>query len=134
MSLQRILDGGALPESMGMTADLYAQARQLRLAMEKEIEPVREVESRLKEHLINNLSKGDDTGAAGKKYRAQVVTKTVPKIADWVRFINWVKMNGRWDMLQKRLSDKAVKDAWEEGVDVHGIERFHAVDVSITKI
>lgn len=133
--IQRLLDGGPLPESLGAVVDAYAHTRQLRLAMEKEIDPVRELEGRLREHIVKNLSKGDDTGVAGKKYRAQIVVKTIPKIADFGVLASWIRKNDRFDMLQKRLSEKAVKDWWEqEDRPLPGVEKFHHHDVSVVKI
>lgn len=126
--------GGPLPSSIGRCADLYAEVRALRLAMDKEVAEVKKRESEIREHIIDNLSKSEDTGAAGLKYRAQIVSKTVPKIADWGVFTSWVRKNDRFDLLQKRTSDKAIADMWQEREDVPGIEKVNVPDVSITKI
>jgi len=126
--------GGPMPASIGLCADLYHDARELRLAMQKVVDDVKARESEIREHIINNLSKSDDTGAAGKRYRAQIVTKEKPSLKDWDAFTGFVVETGRFDLLQKRLSDKVVADLWEEGEQVPGVEKFKAVDVSITKI
>lgn len=123
-----------MPKSIGQCADLYSEVRALRLAMEKEVEEVKACESSVKQHIIDNLSKSDDTGAAGLKYRAQIVLKPTPRVADWPSFHGYVQKTGRFDLMQKRVSDTAVKDMWEAGEAVPGVERFNAVDVSITKI
>ena len=130
----KYVTGGKLPASIGLCADLYAETRQLRLAMEKVVKEVKEREAEVRDHIINNLSKSDDTGAAGKKYRAQIVVKAVPQLNSWEKFTQYVQENGRFDLMQKRLSDKAVTDIWEEGGDVPGVMKFNAVSVSITKI
>jgi hypothetical protein len=126
--------GAPLPASIGLCADLYAEVRELRLAMQKVVDDVKARESEVREHIIANLSKSDDTGAAGKRYRAQVVTKLKPALKDWTKFTDYVRMNGRFDLLQKRMNERAVLGMLEEGTSVPGVERFNAVDVSITKI
>jgi len=126
--------GAPVPNSIGLCADLYSEVRALRLAMDKEVEAVRKRESEIREHIIDTLSKSDDTGAAGKFYRAQIVTKTEPKLADWGVFTSWVRKNDRFDLLQKRLVPTAVKDMWEEREEIPGVERVLVPDVSITKI
>lgn len=126
--------GNDLPESVGLCADLYSEVREMRLAMQKHVDTVRARESEIKEYIIGNLSKSDDTGAAGKRYRAQITTKTVPSLKDWDAFTSYVAANNRWDLLHKRVSDKPIKDLWEEGYAVPGIDKFNAIDVSITKI
>ena len=126
--------GAPLPPSVGRCADLYHEVRELRLAMEKEVAEVEKREREIKEHIINSLSKSDDTGAAGLLYRAQIVMKVKPKIADWGVFTSWVRKNDRFDLLQKRVSDTAIADLWAEREGVPGIEKVNVPDVSITKI
>jgi uncharacterized protein YifN (PemK superfamily) len=130
-----MIKGSPLPSSPGRCADLYHDIRELRLAMEKEVTEVKARESEIKDHLISKLSTSDDTGAAGLKYRVQLVTKPLPKLADWPAFTAWVAANKRFDMLQHRLSDKAVMD-WNEQNNniVPGTERVVVKDVSVTKI
>ncbi|MCK9513688.1 MAG: hypothetical protein M0R28_21025 [Pigmentiphaga sp.] len=126
--------GAPMPRSIGLCADLYSEVRELRLAMQKHTDAVKERETEIREYIINNLSKSDDTGAAGKRYRAQIVRKVVPSVTDWTKLWDYVKKTGRFDLLQKRVSDTAVKDSWETGNEIPGVDRFHAVEVSITKL
>jgi len=134
-ALTRLDKGYALPPSIGRCADEYAEVRAIRLAMDKEVERVKARETELREHIIANLSKSSDTGAAGLRYRAQIVLKKTFKATDWPVFHSWIRKNDRFDMLQKRLSDTAVKDFIEtEGRDLPGIEVVNVPDVSITKV
>lgn len=131
---QEYKTGAPLPASIGLCADLYAEVRELRLAMQKHTDEMKARESEIREHIIDNLSKSDDTGAAGKRYRAQVVTKLKPALVDFNAYCNYVVQTLRFDLWQKRINERAVLDMLEEGESVPGIERFNAVDVSITKI
>jgi hypothetical protein len=126
--------GSPMPASIGMCADLYSEIRELRLAMQKMVDDVKARENEIKEHIIQELPKSNNTGAAGKRYRAQIVTKDVPTLKDWDAFTAFVVKSNRFDLLHKRVADKPVKDLWEAGESVPGIEKFKAVDVSITKI
>ena len=127
--------GAPLPDAVGRCADLYHEVRELRLAMEKEVEPIKKRESEIREHIIANLSKSADTGAAGLRYRAQIIVKEAVKVLDWSVLHSWIRKNDRFDMLQKRLSETAAKD-WlaEEGRPLPGTEVIKVPDVSITKI
>lgn len=126
--------GAPLPKSMGRCADLYSEVRALRLAMDKEVDAVKARETEIREHIINNLSKSDDTGAAGLKYRAQIVMKDVPRAADWTLLWAYIAKTNRFDLLQKRLGEKACTDMIEAGETPPGVELMHIPDVSITKI
>lgn len=136
--------GGPMPPSIGRCADLYHDIRDLRLAMDKEVSAIKARETEVKNHIIDSLSVSDDTGAAGLKFRAQLTTKSKPILSSasddlpsggWGVFCSWVRKNDRFDMLQKRLADKAVLDFYEEdGRLPPGIEKMTVKDVSITKV
>jgi len=130
--------GAPIPENMGAVADEFAQTRQFRLAMNKIVEPVEERESELRQHMIKHLEKsrdeGKDTGAAGKLYRVQIKDKEVPKVTDWKTFWAFIQKTGRFDLLQKRLSDKAIMDMVEADEMPDGIETILIPDVSVTKV
>jgi hypothetical protein len=136
--VDNLTKGAPLPKSIGLRADLYSDIRAVRLAMEKEVAAVKEREAEVRESIIEDLSKSDDTGAAGKRYRAQIVTKIVPKVAEgadgWPKLWAFIAKNNRFDLLQKRVGEKAVADMWEAGEMVPGIEKMRIPEVSITKI
>lgn len=129
-----ITRGDPIPKSVGRCADEYAEVRELRLAMQKEVDTVQKRESELREFIIENLSSGDDTGAAGLKYRAQIKIDIKPTVKDWDKVFDFIVENDRFDLLQKRVSDKAIKEIWGENETVPGIEKINVKTVSITKI
>lgn len=126
--------GDPLPKSIGLCADEYSSVRALRLAMEKIVEGVKARETEIQDYIISNLSAGSDTGASGLKYRAQIVKNDAVHITNWQEFTGYVLENDRFDLLQKRLSDKAALDLFADGVDVPGLEKMKVPKVSITKI
>lgn len=132
-----LLKGAPVPKSLGRCADLYHDVRELRLLMEKECEAIKARETEIQEHIIANLPKGD-TGASGLKYRAQVKSETKPQVSDekggWQAVGAYIAKNNRWDLLQKRLGEKAIQDLWDDGVDVPGVAKVHVPKLSITKI
>lgn len=124
------------PASLGACVDLYHEVKELRLQMEKQLAGgVKALENALKEHLIANLSKSDDTGIAGRRYRAQVVTARKVKVVEWGILHSWIRKNDRFDMLQKRLVDTAASD-WidQEKRILPGCEIINIPDLSVRKI
>lgn len=126
--------GQPVPQSIGLCADLYSEVRSLRLSMDKVVKQVADRENEIREHIISNLSKSDDTGAAGKKYRAQIVMKDVPKLEDWTALCKYIAKNDRFDLVQKRLGEKAALDMLEAGEAIPGVSKMKIPTVSITKI
>ena len=124
-----------MPRSIGACADLLHDVRELRLTMQKEVDEVAAREKEVREYIIDNLSKSDDTGAAGLRYRAQIKMKRAVKLVDWGVLCSWIRKNDRFDVLHKRLSESPVLEWCEENArPLPGTEVFNVPDVSITKI
>lgn len=130
----RFTVGSPLPASIGLCADAYHEVRELRLAMQKQVDDVQRREAEIREHIINTLSKSDDTGAAGLRYRAQIKMKVSYKAADWEKVWGFVQKTGRFDILQKRLGETAVADTYAAGETIPGVERVNVPELSVTKI
>lgn len=122
-----------LPKTMGACADLLYEIKNQRSLAQKVVDDLQAQESLVREHIINNLPKSD-TGASGKMARVSVTTKIVPRIDDWTKFYAHVKKTGEFELLQKRLSDAAVKERWDNKKKVPGVGEFQAVVVNLNKI
>jgi hypothetical protein len=122
------------PKALGACADKLFELRNKRLAEQKKVDEISAEESALKNHIIENLPKSEASGVAGKLARVTVVTKQIPQVKDWDAFYKYVKKTGSFDLMQKRLTDAAIKERWEAGKEVPGVEHFNAVSVSINKV
>ena len=122
------------PKQLGMCADLLYQIREKRLEKQKEVDAIETEEKALKEHIIQTLPKSEASGVAGKVARVTVVTKQIPQVKDWDTFYKHIKKTGDFDLLQRRLTDTAIKDRWENGKKIPGVESFNAVTVSLNKL
>lgn len=132
--------GFAIPPQLGLAADELKHVEDIAKQMQRETDRVKERVSELRQHLIVELGRmaeaGGDTGAVGRNYRVTLKTNRKPKIeADtgWDKFYSYVQANARFDLLQKRLSEKAITDLVDDGVQVPGIEFINLPDLSITK-
>ena len=123
-----------LPKTVGACADALYTTRQERLAEQKKIDELKDREAQLKEHLIATLPKSDATGAAGRVAKVQIKTKPVPQVEDWDAFYKHVKRTGSFELLQRRLAEEAVRERWDAGKKVPGVEVFNTVTVSVTKL
>jgi hypothetical protein len=122
------------PKTIGACADRLYQLRQKRLEQQKLVAAIEEEEKALKEHIIQTLPKSEATGASGKVANVKVVPKTVPQVKDYDKFYAYVAKNKRFDLLQRRLNDKAIQDMWDNKKQVPGIEPFQTSTVSCTKV
>lgn len=127
-----------LPKSMGASADLLYDVKQARLAADKYALAIKAEEVRITNHIIDNLDK-NSAGAAGKRYLAMVKRERRWKVNPerWENFYKWVAKKGRFDLLQKRLSDEAVREVMTtmpKSQQPPGVEPLDVVKVSLTKV
>lgn len=126
--------GAPLPKSLGACADAYHEVRSLRLAMEKEVDPIQAREAEIKAHIIDNLSVKEDTGAAGQHHRAQIKIEEQPTVEDWELLYDFVVEEDRFDLIGKSLGMKAAKEMHAAGEKIPGVGKITVKKLSITKI
>jgi hypothetical protein len=122
-----------LPKDDGEKADLLFNTKAARLAQQKIVDALDKQESAIENHFIDTVPKSKKGGVIGKQAVAEVYTKPVPIVEDWDKFYAHVARKKHWELLQKRLSEGAVKERWENHEVIPGVGVFHAVKVSITK-
>lgn len=126
-----------IPKSFGLCADRLFELKAAKAEAQKAVDAIEAEEKALKEHLIENLPKSQQSGASGRVANAKVVTKIVPSVADWDKLYEHVKKAkgfSGFSLFQRRLAEGAVKEVWEAGKAIPGVEKFNAVTVSLTKL
>lgn len=124
----------AVPKTLGECADAIYTLRQERLALEKQAETVKKKESLVREHIIAHLPKSEATGVAGKIACVTVVGKVIPQAQDWAKIHAYIKKHNAFDLLQRRLSDGAVQERWDNDKEIPGIISFNTVTLSVNKV
>ena len=111
---------------------LYAKRAQ-RLDVEKDVKKLKSEELALRVYIKQLLDKASLEGGRGQSASASIVHQTEPAAKDWLAIYAFIRENDAFDMLQRRLSSVAVKDRWDSGIVVPGIEKFDTWDLSVTK-
>lgn len=115
-----------------MIDELY-ELRAARLAAQKEVDKMQAEETALVEAVLAGLASENASAAGGKRALAKTDPKVVPQVKDWEALHRHVKTRGHFDLLQKRVSDTAVKERWEQGLAIPGVEPYTIVKLSLTK-
>lgn len=111
--------------------DVYVDLREARLKLEREADKIKDKEVAAKAQLLETLREQGVGGVAGKRYRATLVTKEVPQVMDWDRLYDHIRATGEFEFLQRRLSGPAVRERWENSVEVPGVGPVEVTDLSI---
>jgi hypothetical protein len=122
------------PKAIGECADKLYELKAKRLVGQKLVDEVEAEEKALKAHIIEVLPKSEASGVAGKIARVTVVTRDEPQIADADAFHAYIVKSKRWDLMQNRLSPGGIKEIWEAGKKVPGVEPFKVVTLSLNKV
>lgn len=124
-----------LSDDPAVLADLLFDTKSLRLLMAKETALVETREKAIEEKLIAIIP-ATSSGAMGKHHKVKVETadKWIMNTEKWPDFFAYVANTGSFDLLQKRLADRAVADRMEEGVKIPGVENMKVKKISLTKI
>lgn len=122
-----------VPKALGACADRLMVLREKKAKLTREIEKLEEERRAIEERLIDELPKDEASGVVGKIAKAVVTRREVPTVKDWDRLYDYVLMNKDFSLLQRRVSESAVKERWEAGETVPGVDKFTVIGVSITK-
>lgn len=125
--------GSKWPRTIGECVDLLYGIRQERLDVAAQIDTLKAREELLRKHVLDTFKQADIDGAKGKKATCSIIPSTVAHIEDYDKFTKWVAKTGAWDMLQRRVNDKAFKDRIEAGERVPGLKRYDFNKLSVTK-
>ena len=112
--------------------DLYTK-RAMRLEAQKKTDEAAAIEAVAKTALIEHLQVIGLSKASGSLATASIKSVTIPKVQDWTEIHNWIRVNDRFDMLHKRISEVAWRETLEAGILVPGTESQDDIKLSLTK-
>lgn len=119
------------PKTLGACADSIYRLQQRRLALQKKVDALRKEEGALKAHFVQLCRKERVQAAQGKEGRASFKPSQKPVVKDYDEFYRHLASTGEFDLLQKRLSDTAVRERWEAEVAVPGVESVPVLSWSV---
>lgn len=114
--------------------DEYVQARDRRLELNRQADQCEKREAKLKKDIEDTLNGAGLVTGGGGAYRATLVSEVKPTATDWGLVQKYIIENNAFDLLQKRLTESAVKSRWEDNITIPGIVKFPVTKLSITKV
>lgn len=121
-------------EDLPALIDSYVEQREARLHLERQAEERKKLETKLKEQIEETLKAHNLSTGGGDRWRATIVPDNKPVCENWKALYEYVALTGAFDLLQRRLTETAVKARWEDNVVIPGITKFPITKLSITKV
>jgi hypothetical protein len=118
----------------GMLVECYERTRTKRLALDKEAAGFKEIEEAYKEELIYRMVQTNVGALASTSHVVKMKTVDKPTPKNWTLLQNFITETGAWELVQHRLSEAAIRERWEAGETVPGVEKFLVYSVNLSKL
>lgn len=115
-------------------ADAFKAAEADRLAADKVAESLKVIEVSLKTALISALRTLQVDGVQGKQFAVSLKQVDEPTVGDWDAFYKYILKTKDFSLLERRPGKGAIKERWEDGKQVPGINKFPVDKLSFTKV
>lgn len=119
---------------MKSLVDKYQQARKVRLDHEKVVKQLKSKEETTKEEILTILRDSASPVMGGSTHQCTRMVTNEPTAEDWDEVYEYIHENKAWDLLHKRLSSAAIKERWDDGVEIPGVGAFPVEKLSLTKL
>lgn len=120
-------------KSVGALIDELYVLRAERLELSKKVDALKTQEAQLRAKIIAQLRDVDLESGSGLIATGSITTSKEARMLDWNEFWQWAVEHDARDVIQKRVSITAIRERWEAGVEVPGLEAVEVADLSLTK-
>lgn len=116
--------------------DAFKAARDMRLEEQRKVDKLKKQESDLQFQIVAYLQDNPYVnGIMGSTHKAVLKDTTVPIIEDYNKFQAYIVETDQWDLAQSlRPAAPAIRDRWEDQLEIPGIGSAVDTKLSVTKI
>lgn len=118
----------------GSLVDRYFIAREQRIAAQRQVDAMEKEEKALKAEIIKSMRAESLSAIGGQVATVELKTKKTAKVEDWNAAYLYIQQSGHFQLLQRRMSETAVREFWDAGMDVPGVVSFPVDDLSLHKL
>lgn len=118
---------------IGSMIDVLYDLRQQRLELSKTVDNLKAQETAAREEILAALDGMGCAKASGHQATCGVKESIEPVPEDWEMIHNYIRIENRFDLIQKRLSAPAWRELRDSGLLVPGTSAVTVRDLSLTK-
>jgi len=113
--------------------DAYASLDSRLTELNKLVETVKSERARIKAVIIEQMKASNLTACGGVEATVTIATKSVPSVVSWDDLWDYIAKHGRFDLLHKRVTEAAVKEMWDNGELVPGVNALPVDTLGISR-
>jgi hypothetical protein len=110
--------------NLGSMIDKLAELREDKRALEGKVALIEAEYKEVEEALMKRLEAEGTDKATGKKATASITSSVVGDVTDWDALNAYIKKTGYFHLYQRRLSDPAVRELFDQKGKIPGVEPF----------
>lgn len=124
------------PRALGVLVDEFKMIEDERLKADKAAAALKVDETFVKTTIVAALKKSEVTVGGGQVYKVELTSEDQPtvKAEDWPKFYAYILKNKAFELLERRPGKAAIKERWNDGVNIPGVTRFPVDKLSVTKL
>lgn len=112
--------------------DSYIVKKAARLIADKKAAELKKEEDDLKKKLVEIAIESKAKSLGGSHGTVNYHRKNKPTVTDWDALYAYIKAHDAWELLQKRIGEKAVEERWEDEIVVPGVGTFPVDELTIS--
>jgi hypothetical protein len=111
----------------------FVEVKALKESLNEQVKACNEKLATIEADIMTQMSNAGISQAASEKASCTMRQSTHPAIEDWAAFYDYVRENGAFELLHKRLSSAAFKERWEAGEVVPGTSKTSLWELSVRR-
>lgn len=111
--------------------DAYIAKRIDRLLADKAAALLKAEENQLKKNLLEIRAASGAKSLGGTLGTLNWHRKNKPIVENWGALYAYIKQYDAFELLQRRIGEKAVEERWEDGIVIPGVTTFPVDDLTI---
>lgn len=112
------------PIAIGPAIDMLNDLREAKRKLEAQVKEIEIEYADIEERLMAKLEAEGSTKGSGRNASASITSNVVGNVTDWDQFYAFIAKKKFFHLMQRRLSDAAVRELFEQGMKVPGVEPF----------
>jgi hypothetical protein len=120
--------------TLGTIIDSLWALREEKRSLEKKITAIEEIIGVSETSLMETMEKEGVAKATGAKATVSVTETVSSKVEDFEKLSGFIKKTGFFHLLQRRVSDEACRELYEQGKTIPGVEKFVKKRVNIRSL
>jgi len=112
------------PLTIGNMIDGVHALREEKRALEAQIKAIEGKYTAMEAQIMERFTEQGIDASRGTVASCSISTSVVGESTDWDAFTAFVKKKNYFHLIQRRMSDPALRELWEQNVAIPGVEKF----------